>query len=198
MLNPSRISTVPSHTPTDRSRTSNSTPQTPRPGGSTEVRQVTAAKVRMLFVINPAPEGEARSFKAFRDLAIATNGMESASSAVAPSSSAPSSVDTYVTPPAPKWETATATITHGQSVWTMTYTSYDGTPLPTPAPQPAEHKITAGANGEFVFTPAISRLPSATKLSLNSARRTIPLPSRAPATRISARKPRCRTSIAAA
>ncbi|KAF7429009.1 hypothetical protein PC9H_008247 [Pleurotus ostreatus] len=149
MLNPSRISTVPSHTPTDRSRTSNSTPQTPRPGGSTEVRQVTAAKVRMLFVINPAPEGEARSFKAFRDLAIATNGMESASSAVAPSSSAPSSVDTYVTPPAPKWETATATITHGQSVWTMTYTSYDGTPLPTPAPQPAEHKITAGANGEM-------------------------------------------------
>ncbi|KAF7426398.1 hypothetical protein PC9H_008766 [Pleurotus ostreatus] len=104
----------------------------------------------MVFAINPAPEGEARSFKAFRDLAIAINGTAAASSA----SPASSSADTYVTPPAPKWATATATITQGQSVWTTTYSSYDGTPPPTPAPQPAEHKITVGANGEFTFTPS--------------------------------------------
>ncbi|KAL4256206.1 Cupredoxin [Pleurotus pulmonarius] len=108
----------------------------------------------MVFAINPAPEGEARSFTAFRDLAIATNGTAGAASGGAASPAASSSVDTYVTPPAPKWATATATVTQGQAVWTTTYTSYEGTPPPTPAPQPVEHRITVGANGEFVFTPS--------------------------------------------
>ncbi|KAF9487999.1 hypothetical protein BDN71DRAFT_1513466 [Pleurotus eryngii] len=87
----------------------------------------------MVFAINPAPEGEARSFQAFRDLAINANGTANASSAVVSSAFASSS---------------------GQSVRTTTYTSYDGMPPPTPAPQPVEHKITVGANGEFVFTPS--------------------------------------------
>ncbi|KAF9500642.1 hypothetical protein BDN71DRAFT_1381513 [Pleurotus eryngii] len=102
-----------------------------------------------VFAINPAPEGEARSFKAIHDLAIATNGTAAASAAAASSSPASSSADTYITPPAPEWATATATITQGQSLrrHTPTYAA-------TPASQPAEHKITVNANGEFTFTPS--------------------------------------------
>ncbi|KAJ8521926.1 hypothetical protein ONZ45_g1428 [Pleurotus djamor] len=102
----------------------------------------------MVFAINPPSEGP-RTFQAFQELAIATNGTAQSSSAPASSST-----DSYVTPAAPQWQTATATVTHGASVWTTTYTSYDGTPPPTPAPQPAQHVITVGADGQLAFSPS--------------------------------------------
>ncbi|KAF9265697.1 hypothetical protein L218DRAFT_957323 [Marasmius fiardii PR-910] len=100
----------------------------------------------MVFAINPPPEGDPHSFSAFKALAERSNttGTISASSAT----------DTFVTPPPQTWHTATATITHGTTVWTSTYTSYEGSSQPTYAPQPVNHKIVVGAGGNLVFDPA--------------------------------------------
>ncbi|KAL0947356.1 hypothetical protein HGRIS_013473 [Hohenbuehelia grisea] len=101
----------------------------------------------MVFSINPPEDPSPNSFKAHKDLAIARNG-------TGPASVSPSSVGVYTTPPAPHWVTATATVTGASSTWTTTYTSYDGTPPPTPAAQPQDHKIIVGPDGQFVFSPA--------------------------------------------
>ncbi|KAF8655502.1 hypothetical protein AX16_003032 [Volvariella volvacea WC 439] len=101
----------------------------------------------MVFAINPGPDGSSNSFAEFQARAIALNGTAASS---APSAT---STDTYVTPPPPHWETATATITHGESVWTTIYTSYDGTPPPSPAPEPANHVILVGDGGSLSYDP---------------------------------------------
>ncbi|KAF5378069.1 hypothetical protein D9615_007498 [Tricholomella constricta] len=103
----------------------------------------------MVFAINAPADPSPKSFKAFKDLAIATNGTESSTSTAPPETSA-----TYITPPAPHWESATATVTLGSSVWTTTYTSYDGTPPPTPAAEPVDHKVIVGADGQLSYNPA--------------------------------------------
>jgi hypothetical protein len=72
----------------------------------------------MVFAVNPPPEGSANSFSAFQALAIQTNGTNSSTTAGS----------SYVTPPPPSWETATATVALSSSTWTTVYTSYDGTP----------------------------------------------------------------------
>ncbi|KAG7092794.1 hypothetical protein E1B28_009113 [Marasmius oreades] len=99
----------------------------------------------MVFAINPPPEGDPHSFSAFKALAMSNaTGPSSASSATA----------TFTTPPPQTWATATATVTNGTSVWTSTYTSYEGSPQPTFAPQPVIHKIAVGANGKLGFEPS--------------------------------------------
>ncbi|KAG6917641.1 hypothetical protein DXG01_001748 [Tephrocybe rancida] len=100
----------------------------------------------MVFAVNPPAEPSPKSFAAFQALAISINGTASATTATAASTA-------YVTPPAPQWQTATATVTVANSVWTTTYSSYDGTPPPTPAAQPANHKISVGADG-LTYTPS--------------------------------------------
>lgn len=74
----------------------------------------------MVFAINPPADPSPNSFSAFK--ALAKGG------APASSSSPPASSSGYVTPPDPHWVSATATVTYDGSVYTTTYTSYDGTP----------------------------------------------------------------------
>ncbi|KAK1235716.1 hypothetical protein PQX77_001045 [Marasmius sp. AFHP31] len=99
----------------------------------------------MVFAINPPAEGDPHSFSAFKALAMQGNATST--------SAAASSTDTFVTPPPQTWHTATATITHGESTWVSTYTSYEGSAQPTFAPQPVNHKIDVGLNG-LAFTPS--------------------------------------------
>ena len=73
----------------------------------------------MVFAVNRPAEPDPKSFKAFQNLAIATNGTSTAST---------TATDSYVTPPPPHWQTATATVSDATHVWTTTYSSYDGTP----------------------------------------------------------------------
>ncbi|KAJ8700775.1 hypothetical protein PTI98_003765 [Pleurotus ostreatus] len=108
----------------------------------------------MVFAVNPPAEPSPRSFTAFRDLAIATNGTASSSAAASSTASSSAATDGYVTPPAPHFETVTVTVTLPSSTYTTVYNSYDGTPPPTPAPQPQDHKITVGADGQLVYSPA--------------------------------------------
>jgi len=89
----------------------------------------------MVFAINPPIEGD-RTFAAFKQLAM--------SGASAPPATATSPAG---------WQMATATVTYGGSVYTTTYTSYDGTPPPTPAAQPSDHKIIVGENGQLTYNP---------------------------------------------
>ncbi|ESK94187.1 hypothetical protein Moror_8387 [Moniliophthora roreri MCA 2997] len=96
----------------------------------------------MVFAINPPPEGDPRSFSAFKALAM---------SSATPSSSA---VDNWSTPPPQTWYTATATVSNAGSTWVTTYTSYEGTTQPTFAPQPVDHKIVVGVDGQLAFGPA--------------------------------------------
>ncbi|KAF8873890.1 Cupredoxin [Infundibulicybe gibba] len=98
----------------------------------------------MVFAINAPDDPDPKSFSAFKARAMGTGA----------ASTSPTAGGGYVTPPPPSWQSATATVTQGASVWTTTYTSYDGTPPPTPAAQPQDHKITVGPDGKFVYSPA--------------------------------------------
>ncbi|KIK00142.1 hypothetical protein K443DRAFT_679414 [Laccaria amethystina LaAM-08-1] len=98
----------------------------------------------MVFAINAPADPDPHSFSAFQKLAIATNGTGSSTHAT---------TSAFSTPPPQHWQTATATVTAGGSTWTTTYTSYDGTPPPTPAAQPVDHKITVGADGLLAYNP---------------------------------------------
>jgi hypothetical protein len=75
----------------------------------------------MVFAVNPPPDP--KSFKAFQDLAIATNGTGAAGT-----TTTSTATDLYVTPPPPHRQTAAATVTDATHVWTTTYSRYDGTP----------------------------------------------------------------------
>jgi len=101
----------------------------------------------MVFAVNPPPDP--KSFKAFQDLAIATNGTGAAGT-----TTTSTATDLYVTPPPPHRQTAAATVTDATHVWTTTYSRYDGTPPPTPAVQPIDHKIIVGPDGQLVYNPA--------------------------------------------
>jgi plastocyanin len=87
----------------------------------------------MVFAINPPIEGP-RTFAAFKQLAM--------SGAAPPATTSPAG-----------WQIATATVSYGGSVYTTTYTSYDGTPPPTPAAEPTDHKVIVGENGLLTYTP---------------------------------------------
>ncbi|TFK63702.1 hypothetical protein BDN72DRAFT_847335 [Pluteus cervinus] len=102
--------------------------------------QVNHCPSGMVFAINPPTTGN--TLDAFKQLALASN--TSGSSIVAA---------TYSPPPPPQWAVATATVTYANSVYTTTYTSYDGTPPPTPAAAPIDHKILVGNNGSLSYDP---------------------------------------------
>ncbi|THU82088.1 hypothetical protein K435DRAFT_692209 [Dendrothele bispora CBS 962.96] len=94
----------------------------------------------MVFAINPPPADSDHSFEAFKAKAIQINGTASMSPVVS-------------TPPPQSWAEATATVTHDQSTWLTTYTSYEGTPEPTMAAQPIDHKIIVGDNKQLIYGP---------------------------------------------
>jgi len=108
----------------------------------------------MVFAVNPPQNDPTHSFQAFQALAIQLNGTATSSSASSSSSSTAASTSSFVTPPAPTWATATATIVEPSTTIVTTYSSYDGTPSPTEAPTPQNHKIIVGANGQLVYSPA--------------------------------------------
>ncbi|KAJ7474294.1 Cupredoxin [Mycena latifolia] len=105
----------------------------------------------MVFAINAPADPDPHSFSAFQALAMQLNGTGTASATT--TGSATTTDSTYTTPPAQSWQTATATITHDSSTWTTVYTSYDGTPSPTYAATPMDHKIMVGADG-LTYTPS--------------------------------------------
>lgn len=107
----------------------------------------------MVFAINPPADGD-HSFEAFRALAIARNGTSATGSATPPASTTSPASGAYTTPPPPKWTSATATVTWGGQTYVTTYTSYEGTPQPTPAVTPQDHKIIVGADGQLVYSPS--------------------------------------------
>ncbi|TFK61949.1 hypothetical protein BDN72DRAFT_413790 [Pluteus cervinus] len=95
----------------------------------------------MVFAINPPATGN--TFDAFKKLAVAGGSSGSSAPVGTP----------YTSPPPPQWTIATATVTYANSVYTTTYTSYDGTPPPTPAAAPADHKILISDDGSFAYDP---------------------------------------------
>ncbi|KAF7313250.1 putative Cupredoxin [Mycena kentingensis (nom. inval.)] len=95
----------------------------------------------MNFAINAPAAPDPHSFETFQELAKKLNGTDAGTP---PPTSAPAEQP---------WQTATATVTHGQSTWTTIYTSYEGTPQPTFAPEPVAHSISVGENG-LTFTPS--------------------------------------------
>ncbi|KAJ7139285.1 hypothetical protein C8R44DRAFT_938983 [Mycena epipterygia] len=103
----------------------------------------------MVFAINAPAAPDPHSFSAFQALAMQLNGTASAS-ASAPATTTDAS---FTTPPAQSWASATATVTDGASTWTTVYTSYAGTPAPTFAATPMDHKILVGADG-LTYTPS--------------------------------------------
>ncbi|KAF8644869.1 hypothetical protein AX16_008224 [Volvariella volvacea WC 439] len=125
-------------------------------------RQTNHCGAGMVFAINPGPEGSATSFSAFQQHAIAINGTATGgvtmptptSAGTQTSALVDADLESYVTPPPPQWQTATATVTHGGSVYTTVYTSYDGTPPPSPAPEPVNHQILVGPDTSLTFAPA--------------------------------------------
>ncbi|KAF5350040.1 hypothetical protein D9756_009208 [Leucocoprinus leucothites] len=98
----------------------------------------------MVFAINPPAQGN--TFEAFQASARATLN--------ATTTSTTASASDWTTPSPQPWQTATATVTNGNSIWTTTYTSYLGSLPPSPSPQPVNHKIIVGANGQFAYSPS--------------------------------------------
>ncbi|KAH8831504.1 Cupredoxin [Flagelloscypha sp. PMI_526] len=100
----------------------------------------------MVHLVNPGQH----SFEDFQAAAKASGGVASAPPAGSATSSS-SSADAYSTPPSPSWVLATAPVTHGSDVYQTTYTSYYGTPQPTYAAQPADHRIVVGVDGKLAY-----------------------------------------------
>lgn len=121
----------------------------------------------MVFAVNCGPDGSANSFTNFKQSAL-NIGAQLQASAAAASSAAPASstVDytgwttadygTATIPAEPTGTVVTDTITAGSATWTTTYSSYPGSPDPTPSSSvPNVIKVTVGsADGELTFSPA--------------------------------------------
>ncbi|TBU64921.1 hypothetical protein BD310DRAFT_972424 [Dichomitus squalens] len=126
----------------------------------------------MVFAVNCGQDGAPNSFTNFKNAALAI-GAELQASASAASSAAPAtsaaaatSIDysgwttaaygTATIPAEPTGSIVTDTITAGSATWTTTYSSYPGSPDPTPssaAPNVIK-VVVGGANGELTFSPS--------------------------------------------
>lgn len=134
----------------------------------------------MVFAVNCGADGSPNSFTNFKNSALAIGASLSASAAAAsatPTSggyggggyggggyggaadSGASSVWTaaygdYTIPPAPEGTLVTQTVTLEASTWATTYTSYPGSPAPTPAAlEGVVHKVIVGGPGKLAFDP---------------------------------------------
>jgi len=134
----------------------------------------------MVFAVNCGADGAPNSFTNFMNSALAVGASLSASAAAAsatPSSggygggyggggyggaadgSAATSVWTaaygdYTIPPAPEGTLVTQTVTLEASTWATTYTSYPGSPAPTPAAlEGVVHRVIVGGPGKLAFDP---------------------------------------------
>jgi plastocyanin len=138
----------------------------------------------MVFAINCGPDGAQNSFTNFKQAALDIGASISASAAAAASATptsggygggyggggggyggdynpdgAATSVWTaaygdYTIPPAPEGTLVTQTVTLDASTWETTYTSYPGSPAPTPATlEGVVHKVIVGGPGKLAFDP---------------------------------------------
>ncbi|KDQ63605.1 hypothetical protein JAAARDRAFT_29626 [Jaapia argillacea MUCL 33604] len=105
----------------------------------------------MVFAVNCGADGSANSFTAFKNAALAI-GAGLAASATPVATAAYGGV---TIPPAPSGVVATQTVTVQSSTWTTVYTSYPGSPAPTPASlEGTVHKIIVGGPGTLLFSPS--------------------------------------------
>jgi len=130
----------------------------------------------MVFAINCGPDGSANSFSSFKASALAVGASlkaaaaaaspsaDAAAAAPSPSDAAPAADSTgwttaayggYTIPPAPDATPVTQVITLGStSTWTTTYSSYPGSPEPTPASaEGTVHTVIVGGPGKLAFDP---------------------------------------------
>ncbi|KAI0757143.1 hypothetical protein C8Q80DRAFT_1132225 [Daedaleopsis nitida] len=117
----------------------------------------------MVFGVNCGPDGAQNSFTNFKNAALKIGtDLKAAASSAAPSSTA-SSDDSWTTaeygtatiPAEPTGTTVTDTVSLGTAVWTTTYSSYPGSPDPTPSSLTGNviKVVVGGENGELTFSP---------------------------------------------
>jgi plastocyanin len=115
----------------------------------------------MVFAINCGPDDAPNSFINFKKSALAVGAALSASASATPAApTTPAAAYTtaayggYTIPPAPVGTPVTQAVTVGQSTWTTTYTSYPGSPAPTPASLEGNvHRVIVGGSDGLVFNP---------------------------------------------
>nr|VWP00834.1 Uncharacterized protein [Ganoderma boninense] len=120
----------------------------------------------MVFAVNCGPDGSANSFTNFKQSALNIGAQLQASAAAASSAPAASSTIDYTglttaeygsatIPAEPTGSIVTDTITAGSATWTTTYSSYPGSPDPTPSSlTPNVIKVVVGgSNGDLTFSP---------------------------------------------
>ncbi|KAI0361781.1 hypothetical protein OH77DRAFT_1391476 [Trametes cingulata] len=117
----------------------------------------------MVFAVNCGPDGSANSFTSFKQAALQI-GAQLQASAAAASSAAPATQYTgYTTaeygtatiPAEPTPVLTTETVTVETSSWVTVYSSYIGSPDPTPSSLAGNviKVVVGGANGELTFSP---------------------------------------------
>jgi len=117
----------------------------------------------MVFAINCGADDAPNSFANFKNAALAHGA--ALASAGTPASTAPASSTTaayggLTIPAAPSPTIKTQVITLQSSTWTTTYTSYPGSPEPTPATLEGQvHKVIVGGGGLVFDPPRINALP---------------------------------------
>lgn len=133
----------------------------------------------MVFAVNCGLDDAPNSFSNFKKSALAIGASlaaEAAASSPAPADpygATPTTVDPYAAPPNASptaWETAayggysipaapiisvvTETVTVERAVWTTTYSSYPGSPAPTPVTLEGQvHKVVVGGSSGLIFDP---------------------------------------------
>lgn len=117
----------------------------------------------MVFAINCGADGSSNSFTNFKDAALAVGASLSAaasSTQAAATGAATAAYGGYTIPPAPTGTAVTQAITVGSSTWTTTYTSYPGSPAPTPASIGGQiHTVIVGGSSLTFNPPSISAQP---------------------------------------
>jgi plastocyanin len=122
----------------------------------------------MVFAINCGQDGTPNSFTNFKKAALAIGASEASSTAAAayPAASTPAAAEAtqwttaaygdYTIPAAPTASLVTQTVTLGSQVWTTTYSSYPGSPDPTPASaQGNVIVVQVGADSQLSFNPPV-------------------------------------------
>lgn len=111
----------------------------------------------MVFAVNCGADGAPNSFTNFKKAALAVG--DSLKAAATSATDTPAAYTTaayggYTIPPAPVGTPVTQVVAVGQSTWTTSYTSYPGSPAPTPVSLGgAVHVVVVGGPGKLAFDP---------------------------------------------
>jgi plastocyanin len=113
----------------------------------------------MVFAVNCGQDGSPNSFTNFKASALAVGAALKAAasaSAMEATGTATAAYGGATIPPAPQAIAATETIILQSSTWTTTYSSYPGSPAPTPVNLlGVTHTVIVGGPGQLLFNPAI-------------------------------------------